>query len=270
MSAARLRNILRKEWEGIFRDLNNTLFVALMPVVIVIEPLVFMWLADHFGGQSFVTNSLIQSALGKLIAEIPAAGNLAADQQFQVFLLSQFKFFILLIPTAIAVSLATFSIIEEKQSRSLEPLLATPVKTSELLLGKALSGAIPAIIDCWICAAIYFLGVAIMGWGNLIGMVLTPSWYLTFFLLNPAVAILSFLLGVIGSSRAKDAKNAQNMIIIVIFPILALIAVQVTGLVWFGAWLTFFVSLGVMAIDFLMLRIAVALFQRESVVIKWR
>jgi ABC-2 type transport system permease protein len=143
----------------------------------------------------------------------------------------------------IAVSFATFSIIEEKQSRSLEPLLATPVKTWELLLGKALSGAIPAILVCWVCAFVFFLGVVIMGWGDLIPLVLPSSWYLTFFLLNPAIAVLSFLLGVIGSSQAKDAKNAQNMILFVIFPVFALIAVQVTGVVWFTPLLTLVLAL---------------------------
>jgi ABC-2 type transport system permease protein len=269
MTGRRIRNILLKEWEIIFRDLNNTLFVTLVPLLIVAEPLVFMWLAAHFGGESIVTSSLIQSAIVKLTAEIPAAAGLAPTQQLQGFLLSQFKFFILLIPTMIAVSFATFSIIEEKQSRSLEPLLATPVKTWELLLGKALSGAIPAILVCWVCAVVFFLGVVIMGWGDLIPLVLTSSWYLTFFLLNPAIAILSFLLGVIGSSQAKDAKNAQNMILFVIFPVFALIAVQVIGLVWFTPLLTLVLAVVIFIIDYLVLRIAVGLFQRESIVIKW-
>jgi ABC-2 type transport system permease protein len=188
---------------------------------------------------------------------------------FQVLLLSQFKFFLLLIPTMIAVSLATFSIIDEKQSRSLEPLLATPVKTWEVLLGKALAGAIPAILMSWICAGIFFLGVALMGWGGLIGLVLTPSWYITFFLLTPVVAVLSFLLGVIGSSRAKDAKNAQNMIIFIVFPVLALIAVQITGVVWFTPLLTLWLTIAIGLVDYLILRMAVGLFQRESIVIKW-
>jgi ABC-2 type transport system permease protein len=263
-------NILKKEWEVIFHDLNNTLFVTLVPLLIIAEPLVFMWLASRFGGESFISNSLIQSAIGKLLTEIPAATSLPAPQQFQMLLLSQFKFFLLLIPMMIAVSFATFSIIEEKQSRSLEPLLATPVKTWELLLGKALSGAIPAILVSWACAAIFFLGVLIMGWGNLVNLVLTPSWYLTFFLLTPAIALLSFLLGVIGSSRAKDAKNAQNFILLVIFPVFALIAVQVTGIVWFTPVLTLALAIGLFIVDYIVLRIAVSLFQRESIVVKWR
>ncbi len=269
MTARRINNILLKEWEVIFKDLNNLLFVTVLPLLIIAEPLVVMWLVSHFGGTTITSSSLIQNAMGKLRAEIPQAANLAIAQQFQILLLSQFKFFLLLIPTMISISFATFTILEEKQSRSLEPLLATPVKTWELLLGKALSGAIPALIVCWICGAIFFVGVAIMGWGNLISLVLTPSWYLVFFLLTPAIAVLSFLLGVIGSSQAKDARSAQNLVLLVIFPVFALIAIQVTGLVWFTPLLTLILALVLILADYLVLRVAVGLFQRESIVIKW-
>ncbi len=245
------------------------LFVTILPLLIIAEPLVVMWLVSHFGGTTITSSSLIQNAMAKLQAEIPQSANLAIAQQFQVLLLSQFKFFLLLIPTMISISFATFTILEEKQSRSLEPLLATPVRTWELLLGKALSGAIPALIVCWICGAIFFIGVAIMGWGSLIRLVLTPSWYLVFFLLTPAIAVLSFLLGVIGSSQAKDARSAQNLILLVIFPVFALIAIQVTGLVWFTPLLTLILALALILVDYLVLRIAVSLFQRESIVIKW-
>jgi ABC-2 type transport system permease protein len=265
----RILNILKKEWEVIFNDLNNMLYVTLIPVLIVAQSLLYVWLISHFGGESLISNSIILTALTKLGVEIPAAAGFPVTQQLLVLLLSQFKFFLLLIPTMIAISLATFSIIEEKQSRSLEPLLATPVRTWELLLGKALSGAVPAILVTWICGVIFFLGVALLGWGNLTILVLTPSWYITFFLLTPAVAALSFLLGVIGSSQAKDAKNAQNYILVIIFPVFALIAVQVTGVVWFTPFLTLILSILIFMIDYLVLRIAVRLFQRESIVTQW-
>lgn len=269
MSRNRLKNILIKEWEVIFKDLNNILFVTLLPLLIVAEPIVIIWAVARYGGESIVNSSLIQAAMLRLTAEIPAAATLPVDQQFQILLVSQFKFFLMLIPTMIAVSFATFSIIEEKQSRSLEPLLATPVRTWELLLGKALSGAIPALIVTWICAVIFFIGVTILGWGDLVLTVLTPSWYITFFVLTPAVAILSFLLGVIGSSRAKDAKNAQNLIVFIILPVLALIAVQLTGVIWFTPLLTLVLSVCLIVVDYLVLRVAVRLFQRESIVLNW-
>jgi len=270
MSRKRIANVLRKEWAVIFKDLNNTLFVSLIPFLIVVQSLAYVWLISHFGGEALLTNNLILNALSGLSSEIPSVTGLPENQQLLVLLLSQFKFFLLLIPTMISVSFATFSIVEEKQSRSLEPLLATPVKTWELLSGKALSGAIPALLLTWICAAIFFGGVAVLGWGDLIKLVLTPSWYMTFFLLTPAVAALSFLLGVIGSSRAKDAKSAQNLILVVIFPVFALIGIQVTGIIWFTPLLTLVLAIAIFIVDYLVLRAAVGLFQRESIIIKWR
>jgi ABC-2 type transport system permease protein len=270
MSSLRIKNILLKEWEVIFKDINNFLFVTLIPFLIVVEPLVIIWAVAKFGGESFIGNALIQTAMLKLTAEIPQAAALPVDQQFQVLLVSQFKFFLMLIPAMIAVSFATFSIIEEKQSRSLEPLLATPVRTWELLLGKAFSGAIPALIVSWVFAAVFFVGVVILGWGNLVSMVITPSWYITLFLLIPAVAILSFLLGVIGSSKAKDAKNAQNLIVIIILPVFILIAVQLSGLIWFTPLLTLIIALALIGIDYLVLKFAVKLFQRESILTAWQ
>jgi ABC-2 type transport system permease protein len=187
-----------------------------------------------------------------------------------VLLLTQFNFFLLLIPTMIAMNSAAFSIVEEKLSRSLEPLLATPVRTWELLLGKALSGAVPALIMTWLCAGVFVGGVSGLGWGRLLIFVLTASWFISLFFLTPAVAVLSFLLGVIGSSRAKDARSAQNVALFIIFPVFGLIAVQVTGVVWFTPLLTFILGLAISLIDVLVLRVAVGLFQRESIVVKWR
>ena len=78
------------------------------------------------------------------------------------------------------------------------------------------------------------------------------------------------MLGVIGSSRAKDAKSAQNIVVVIVFPVLALIALQVTGLVWFTLGATLSLALDIAVLDVLILRIAVGLFRRESIVVKWR
>jgi ABC-2 type transport system permease protein len=254
MTRKRIRNILRKEWAVMGSSLNNTLFVTLLPLLITGQALLFIWLIPRFAGEGVLESPMFQAALEKLREALPSLEGLPLGEQFQVFLLQQFNFYLLLIPTMIAISFATFSIVEEKQARSLEPLLATPVRTWELLLGKALSGAIPALLITWICGGIFLLGVVGLGWGPLLGLVLTPSWLITLFLLTPAVAILSFLLGVVGSSRASDPKSAQNIAVLVVLPVLALIGVQITGIVWFTPPLTLALALGIGVIDLLMLR----------------
>ncbi|MBA7664753.1 hypothetical protein ES703_72816 [subsurface metagenome] len=269
MTRRRIANILKKEWQVMSRDINSALLVTLAPLLIVGQAILFIWLIDRFGGEAMVANPIFQTALEKLREVLPLAAGLAVGEQFQVLLLSQFNLYLLLIPTMIAISFATFSIVDEKLSGSLEALLATPVKTWELLLGKALSGAVPALVITWVCAGVFILGVVGLGWGQLVSMVLTSSWFIFLFLVTPAVALLSFMLGVIGSSRARDARSAQNMALVIILPVLVLIGVQVTGLVWFTPLLTLILALGITALDIITLKIAVGLFQRESIVVKW-
>lgn len=270
MSYRRLRNIVLKEWQVIFTDVNSALIVTLLPLLIVGQGVLYIWLAYRFGGDDLAGSGLIQDALRNLAQAMPPVAELGSQDQLRVLLLSQFSFFLLLVPTMVALSFATFSIVEEKLSGSLEPLLATPVRTGELLLGKALSGATLALIATWICAGVFVAATVALGWGSLLHLVLSPAWFISLFLITPAIVVLSFLLGVIGSSRAKDAKSAQNGAVLVVLPVFALIAVQVTGVVWFGAWEASGLALGIGALDVILLRVAVRLFRRESIVVNWR
>lgn len=269
MTRQRIKHILLKEWQLLFTDLNSALIITLLPLLIVGQLMLYVWLGVNFGSETALTSQVFQTALAKLRQALPSVADLTSLEQFRVLLLSQFNFFLLLIPTMIAISTTTFSIVEEKLSGSLEALLATPVRTWELLLGKSLAGLLPALVVTWLCAGVFLLIVAALGWGNLSNFVTTPAWFLSLFLVTPAVALLSFILGVIGSSRAKDAKSAQNMALFIILPVLLLIGVQVTGLVWFTPLLTVALALGIGIIDFLCLHLAVRLFQRETI-LQWR
>jgi len=100
----------------------------------------------------------------------------------------------------------------------------------------------------WIVSGVFLLAVTLMGWGNLVSMVLTPVWFISLFLLTPAVTVLSFLLGVIGSARAKDARSAQNIVMLVIFPLFGLVAIQVTGVVWFTTLGALALALGLISL----------------------
>ncbi len=266
----RIGNVLTKEWAVMASSLNNVLFVILLPLLIVGQGILIVWAVPRFAGAGILESPLFMAALEKLESAVPVVGDLAVDRQLQVFLLQQFNFYLLLIPTMIAMSFATFSIVEEKQSRSLEPLLATPVRTGELLLGKALSGAIPALLITWICAGIFFLAAIGLGWGKLLVLVVNATWFTTLFLLTPAVAMLSFLLGIVGSSRAGDPKSAQNIAVVIVLPVLGLVGMQVAGVVWFTPLLTVLLALGICLVDLFMLRVAVRLFQREVIVVRWR
>ena len=270
MSRKRIFNVMVKEWRVLLTDTGSTFIATFLPFLIMGQLLLYVWLGVTFAGDKALGASVFQNAVAKLVAAIPAAGALSSPDQFKLLLVNQFTFFLLLIPAMIAMNTVTFSVVDEKLSGSLEALLATPVRTWELLMGKALAGAVPSLVITWIVAGIFLAAITGMGWGNLVAMVVTPVWFLSLFLLTPAVTVMSFLLGVIGSARAKDSRSAQNIVLFIIFPLFALIALQVTGLVWFTTLTTVLLGLGLIVIDFVVLILAVRLFQRESIVVSWR
>ena len=257
MTTYRIANVLRKEWLLMARSPSNLLFVLVIPLLLIGQALVLSWILPRFLAVGVPGSSTLAEGLGDV-------------ERFRVLLLDQFRFFVLVIPAMVANVFATLSIVEEKMTRTLEPLLATPVRTWELLVGKILSGAVPALAVTWASTGIFVLLTISLGWGPLLQWVVDPSWYLSIFLLTPAISILSFVLGVIGSSRASDAKGAQNLAVLVVLPLFALIAVQVIGLVRFTPLLTLVLSVGITALDALLLRLAVRLFARESILVRWR
>ncbi|TET11152.1 hypothetical protein E3J84_03220 [Candidatus Aerophobetes bacterium] len=266
----RIINVIKKEWRITFSSMNSVLFVILLPVILTLQTLLCIYLAMRFAGAQALIKTILGKGMENWLAAFPALQELPLIERFQVFFFSQFPFYLLLIPALIAMSLATFSIIEEKQTRTLEPLLVTPVRTWELLLGKSLAGAILALFMSWFCAGIFLIATMWMGSANLLESVWNAQWLISLFLLVPLVSLLSFLLGLIASSKAHDAKSAQNIALVIVLPVLAIIGVQLTGFLVFTPARLLILSIVVGMVSLLVLRVAVRLFQRESIVVAWR
>ncbi|MBU6998734.1 MAG: ABC transporter permease subunit [Theionarchaea archaeon] len=266
----RITNVMKKEWKVVFSDLNSGMFVTVLPFIIMVQALVVLYLVSRYAGPAALQNTILRAGMEKWLQVFPEISQLSVAEQFQVFFMGQIPYYFLLIPTMIAVSFATFSIVEEKQTRTLEPLLATPVRTWELLLGKSLAGLFPSLILTWIVAGCFLGMIAAIGWGNLIQYVVNRLWVVSLVLLVPLISFLSFMLGVIGSSRARDPKGAQNLAIIIVLPVLAIVIMQLVGVTVLVGRTLLFVCMGMVVLDIVFLKAAVGLFQRESIVITWR
>ena len=83
---------------------------------------------------------------------------LSAEGAIQAFIFQQALALLVGITTVTGgMSVAAHSVIGEKQARTLEPLLATPLRTGELLAAKVISAAIPGVVltigVSWSCRA---------------------------------------------------------------------------------------------------------------------
>jgi ABC-2 type transport system permease protein len=200
----------------------------------------------------------------------PWARDLDPEGAVQAFVFQQFLVLLVLSPVAASMSSAAFSIIGEKQARTLEPLLATPISTTELLGAKILGAFVPAVCLTLGTFAIYIACTVVLAAPGVYRALLTPSALAIVFLMGPMAALLALQMAVCVSSRVNDARSAQQIGALVILPIAGLLIAQVVGSVVLTTWLALGIAAVLAGLNLVVLRIAVALFDRESILTRWK
>jgi len=147
--------IIRKEWSEVFKNRIVLFAVAFMPILFIIIPLAILY---SMRGSVDAEISGMMTDMPEQFATI--CKGLSATACSQYFLISQFLILFLLMPVIIPVTIASYSIVGEKTTRTLEPLLATPITTLELLTGKALAAAAPALGVTWLSYIIFVVGAS--------------------------------------------------------------------------------------------------------------
>ena len=254
--------VLQREW---FETVRNRLLMStilLPPILLTVAPI----LLTAAIGASSLPPELEQQVL----AQRPEWASFTPGELAGAFAVQQFLVFFLLMPAYIPLSIATFSIIGEKQARSLEPVLAAPIRTSELLAGKAVAALVPGVLAGWMTYAIFVVLASLLYGPALFGVVTDPSWLAGVFLLGPAVGLSSVVAGVIVSARVNDPRVAQQIGGVVIVPVIALVLLQATGTLLVGPVGYTLLAIIVLVISFIGLRIGVRLFDREAILTRWR
>jgi ABC-2 type transport system permease protein len=170
-----------------------------------------------------------------------------------------------------SMAVAAHSVIGEKQARTLEPLLATPVTTFELLSAKVLGAALPGVGLMGACFTIYVGAVAIFAERGVWLMMLTPRSLALVFIMGPLAALLGLQLAVCASSRVNDPRSAQQLgALIIVLPIVALQIAQFIGGVVLTAGMILAIALLLCAGNAVLMSIAIRLFDRESILTRWK
>lgn len=269
MSWRRIAIIVRKEWRETLRNRTILVTFVLLAALFTVLPLFL----------AFVLPALSPEMLGgdAGLSDIPPlfreslSGGVAMNAigQFQVFMLRQFLVFFLILPVMGAISIATFSIIGEKTSRSLEALLATPIRTDELLLGKTLASSVPAVLATWVAFGVFAAAVRVLGGPDVARLSIDAVSIVGITVLVPLVALLGLGLGVVVSSRARDPRSAQQVAGIVVVPLVVVIIGQSAGLFMLGMEMVLVGALALLMIDVVVLALGVRLFHREAILTRW-
>ncbi len=195
---------------------------------------------------------------------------LSPNGRIEFFLFQQFLMLFLLTPITGAMSLAAHAVIGEKQSRTLEPLLATPITTLELLVAKVLGALLPTLAISMAGIVLYFIGIAAFADPGVFAAMLSARSATLIFILGPAVALVSLQAALLISSRVNDARTAQQFAVLLIMPLAIGIIGQFVGRMWLSVSLLAFTGLALFGVWLLLVALSVALFDRESILTRWR
>ena len=198
MSSRRVRAIARKE----LREYRHNGFIvwtmAIFPLIFLIQPLV-------------------------VVFALPAS---ASNELSHGHLL----LYILGIPTIVPAAVAAYAVVGERQQGTLEPVLTTPVRREEFLLGKALAALVPSVAIAYTVYALFLACVGLFAQPAVALALLQAPDLLAQLLFTPLLAGWSIWVGIAISARASDFRVAQQLGILASLPtavVAALIAFNV-------------------------------------------
>jgi ABC-type transport system involved in multi-copper enzyme maturation permease subunit len=198
VSSRRVRAIFRKE----LREYRHNGFIiwtmAIFPLIFLIQPLV-------------------------VVFALPAS--VSAEVSHEHLLL-----YMLGIPAIVPAAVAASGVVGERQQGTLEPVLTTPVRRQEFLLGKALAALVPSVAVAYAVYAVFLACVEFLASPSVASALLQPPDLLAQLLFTPLLAGWSIWVGTAISARASDFRVAQQLGILASLPtavVAALIAFNV-------------------------------------------
>jgi ABC-type Na+ efflux pump permease subunit len=176
----------------------------------------------------------------------------------------------LVMPVFVPILISSHAVAGEKEKRTLEPLLSSPVTPLELVIGKSLASLIPSVIVCLIAFALLCIGVDLVAW-NMAHELLLPNvmWTFGVLVIAPLFAFFGNGVAVLISARVGDSRLAQQLSGLFVLPLVGLAAGQFGGALKAGPEYYGVLGVFVLLLDVAIVLVARRLFDRERLMSRW-
>jgi ABC-2 type transport system permease protein len=263
--------VFKKDWLEIKRNWQVLLPIILVPVIFsVVFPVVISGIANT--PASNMDNQDFTALIPNLPADIQAQLATFTPNQSMVYIMVLYFFapFFLIIPVMASSVIGSDSFAGERERKTIEALLATPITDSELLLGKILVAFIPSMLITIGSYCIYMAIVDAVTFGLFNGMLLlpTPNWLIMMLGVAPVIAICSIGLTVVISSKVKGFREAQQISVVLLLPVLGLVFAQISGFLVLGPLVLGILILILGVVDVGIFYLGVETFKREEILTK--
>lgn len=203
----------------------------------------------------------------KILDMLPADNGARSQQQriFGLILNNIMPVFFLMIPIMASSVMAASSFVGEKEKHTLETLLYSPLSLKQMFQAKILAGFSVGMMVSYISFAAMMLVLELEVF-LLTGKAILPSssWLAIMLFIAPAISIIAIAVTVRSSAKAQTIEEAQQRAVFLVFPILALLIGQFTGILLISAGLLWGVGAVLAALDVLLMRGAAGSFTYEK------
>jgi ABC-2 type transport system permease protein len=265
MNAARL--IALRELRETLRDPNLVLPIVLMPCLIGLLAGVSAF--TSFGsGPNAVGTAVTNAALDQLpqaavqrLSNLPSTNRDATiETLIKAFSIPLFW----VIPVALTPAVAADSFVGERERASLEPLLAAPIGTGALLVGKLAASVIPAALGTWL-GVLIFWGLTLLSHSPLYPRVLLADgdWLFSLLCVTPLVSLFTAGIAALLSTRVSGYRVAYQLNGLIVLPVVLIVIPATAFLFLFTAAALVYVALGFAVFDLVIVLWANHLFDRE-------
>jgi len=159
----RIATLMGKELREFRANPTSVLPVTLVVFICLVLPFMVLKIVPSATGQSIANDDMLRKAVAFASKHLDEFAALTADQAAEAFLFQQFLMLFFIAPLLGGVALAAHSVVGEKQGKTLEPLLTTPVGTSELLVAKVLAAFLPSLVIEVVGLILYLLMIMLIG-----------------------------------------------------------------------------------------------------------
>jgi ABC-2 type transport system permease protein len=237
IDTTRVRAVVRKE----VRDYRRNRFVlgtmTVLPILFLVNPIV-----NIFTAPTDVSHTALDARVGSTML------------------------FLLLVPVILPATISASSIVTEREQGTLEPVLTTPLRSEELLIGKALAALIPAAAIAYAMLGIFLLTVKLFAHPQIADVALEGPRILAQVLFIPLLAGWAIWAGLAVSVRANDVRVAQQLGTLASLPPVAVASLMAFNVITPSWRVAVLFAVGLMLLDVMAYRLIAPMFDRERLI----
>lgn len=238
LDAFRIQAVIRKELRDYRRKRSIVVTMSILPCIFLINPVLTIFLTS---------GSTASSALDKTV--------------------SISLIFFLVIPVIMPSTLAAYSVVGEREQGTLEPLLTTPIRRQEFILGKAAAVMIPTVALSYAVFGLFLAAVRMFA-DPVVASALFHQGpiLLALLLFTPLLAGWSIVVGMAISVRASEIRVAQQLGMLASVPLIGVFVLLAVGVIRPTFLVAILFAVGLLVIDVRALRVVARMFDRERLV----